>query len=37
MAPNPEKLKSVKQITRPDIVFAIARKPQHEPGFLRRL
>ena len=36
-AANPEKLKAVKQLARPDIVFALARKPRHEPGFLRRI
>jgi WD40 repeat protein len=33
MSPNPEKLKSVKQIARPDIVFAIARKPKSNQVF----
>src|SRR5580704_26265 len=27
MTTNPEKLKSIKQLARPDIVFAVARKP----------
>jgi WD40 repeat protein len=33
MATNPEKLKSVKQLTRPDIVFALARKPRTNQVF----
>jgi WD40 repeat protein len=28
MATNPEKLKSIKQLARPDIVFAVARRPR---------
>ena len=33
MATNPEKLKSVKQLTRPDIVFALARRPRTNQVF----
>jgi WD40 repeat protein len=33
LAPDPEKLKAVKQLSRPDIVFALARKPRTNQVF----
>ena len=35
--PSPEKVKVVKQLSRPEIVFGLARKPRTGPHLLRRL